>query len=207
MNTPVKSLIGLSAVGGVAGGCYAISQQLSTKSINDKLKDNGYKILTDSSGDWGKILAQYKLVATGNSALKFAGVTIESEANLQEQCKKVLKESSSNSDSYNRGAKWCTVPRDMKDMLKSKGYRFLSTVNNTDNIDQSEWNARLNAHNDDTKNEKFTISPTSGNKLTHVKGDRDKMRDACRPLEAKKHYEQNFEADLKKAMLWCSEPN
>lgn len=208
MNTPLKALIGFSAVGGAVGGSYLIHQQLSTESITDKLKSDGYQILSNDSGDWTEILKHYKLVAQSNDTLKFDNVTIESKENLQEQCKKALKADPSNTYAYRRSAKWCTVPRTLKEILASNGDTPLSTDNNKDNIDQSEWNAKIIAHNKESENQdkKFTIDGATGNKLsTQKKEDRDKMRDSCRALENKKHYEQTFESDLEKSILWCVE--
>lgn len=215
MNPYIRLGVGLGAVGGVTGGAYLLNKQLSNDTIGKKLEANGYKLLKgDEKDNWPEILKHYQERIEGNKKdLQFEGFdgktppdnTIEA---LKNKCKSILKEKLGNEENYKKAKKWCTMPKSLIEILKEQGYRALSS-DNTKDEEIEEWDKKLvdyDKQDKDNPEKRFNDLNLKGEKTTLEKNKetRNKLKDKCKPLETKKHYEKDFEKELDKSILWCS---
>ncbi|OAL10455.1 hypothetical protein A6V39_00125 [Candidatus Mycoplasma haematobovis] len=213
MSATIRGLVGLGALGGVAGGGYLLHRQLSADNIGKKLEANGYKLLSETEDSvWTKILEHYKgRIEAGKKDLQFDdfdGKTPPSNTTdvLKSKCKKVLAEVTGNEENYKKAERWCTLPKPLTEILEKKGYRILKSDAAKDD-DPSEWDKKLEAYDkSDETSKKFSdldLKAPSKNLEKDAKT-RNKLKEKCKALKDKKHYEKDFETELDKSILWCA---
>ncbi|OAL10603.1 hypothetical protein A6V39_00865 [Candidatus Mycoplasma haematobovis] len=218
MNSVAKAGIALGVLGGASGlGYVAIQQFTTTNDIASKLAKENYQLLNNSSSDWTQILASYKEVIKTKTELKFGDFdgttpTTDTEKELQRLCNEATKldlSKDTNNTTYNKAKKWCTKPKPLTSVLKDKGYRMLKTDAQGDH-ESDLWDTKLESYNTSTANasKKFSgLDLLTQNVLKKDEATRNKLRERCRNLENKKHYEKEFEDKLDQAILWCSTDN
>ncbi|AEW45241.1 hypothetical protein MHC_01875 [Mycoplasma haemocanis str. Illinois] len=200
MSIAPKIALGALSVGGIAGGGVLISQNLSKETISDKLKGEGYTILTDDSHEeWNTVLTKFK---EGSINLPKFSLTNQELKTLQSKCKEVLSKSNFDEDDYKKSKKWCVKPTSIKEVLGKRGIQSLNFETNSER-DKDSWikmATKYVIHG--TGNKKignFTISPTP--KDTGW----SQLKAQCKTLiEKDSWWNSDFEDELTKAKLWCT---
>lgn len=212
MHTLTKTGITIGTLGGLGGIAYIAQQQLAKNDISKKLTSENYELLgVNENNTWVKILDSYREVIKVHQALKFDGFN-DNEANAIDELKKLCNEATKTEPSkdkdgllYAKAKKWCTKPRKLTDILKQEKGRDLLSINKSEDLDENKWNKMLESYNESNSNNKFAnLDLLTNSKLEKNKTTRDKLRDACRTLTIREHYEKDFEKELEQAVLWCS---
>ncbi|OAL10453.1 hypothetical protein A6V39_00115 [Candidatus Mycoplasma haematobovis] len=209
MSALTRVAIGVGAIGGTAGGGYLLHRQLSTDNIEKKLTTNKYQILGDSDKEWTNILISYRATVVSNKDLQFDDFTgtENSENTLKEKCKDILQKSANIEKDYKKAAQWCVIPKTLPELLIQDKYEKLDTNEGDDLVNQKEWNDKITEHNKKDKNQtkRFTdLEGVTGDTMQQNEAGRKAIKKKCKELESKKHYEQDFSANLEKAKLWCA---
>ncbi|OAL09987.1 hypothetical protein A6V39_03680 [Candidatus Mycoplasma haematobovis] len=215
MSTAIRALVGVGALGGVAGGGLLLNNFLSTENIQSKLEANGFKLLTDSADNnavWQSILTSYR--ATTNT-LKFEGFNggttavssdTESLNTLKQKCKdltgKKVSEDKKNK-LYDQAKKWCIVPVSVSKLLE-KEYTPLNTNKDDKEADKSIWTTKISEHKN-TGNQKKKITS-----LKLAEGDRKEdehltqIKEQCKTIGETENHSDKFEEYQENYKDWCS---
>ncbi|AEW45243.1 hypothetical protein MHC_01885 [Mycoplasma haemocanis str. Illinois] len=203
-----KGSIVLGGIGSSVGGYFLINNLTSrsegnirsTKSIRDKLVQEGYTLLNfenTTGNEWEKIKAEYK--KENVDAKRFAGVNKDDDATvlagIKNSCLQYLQEETENEDNYKLSRRWCVVPISVQNKLKGK--TFLKT-DAGDSNDNSDWDKLVTKH--DSHSDKW-ISFETG-KSTEEK--RTKIKEQCAAQSKLETTNAGFEDALKNVDLWCT---
>lgn len=111
----LKVIVGVGAIGGLAGGTYIWQDMMKPKTIGAELysEDVRNKLLEDTSEKWATRLQKHKNTSE-SSPVKIEGVTETSsdtsENNLRNKCKELWEYSNDKEDSQKRKKElkdWC----------------------------------------------------------------------------------------------------
>ncbi|OAL10445.1 hypothetical protein A6V39_00075 [Candidatus Mycoplasma haematobovis] len=211
MSFKTKLALGAGSLGVIGGGGAVASHLLSGETIKDHLQKKGFTFLKDDASEWTTILASYTTAISTKPDLKFGEFTggDNKVKELREQCQALLNQKHKTPETSKNYKKtvWCVKEQTVSDYLKFEGYEAFNTVEGNSTND-NDWNEKIKEYSKHPAppNKKVISGLTlSGNNLTNpTPDDRKKIKESCKTLNAKKHYETDFESSKELVILWCS---
>ncbi|OAL10441.1 hypothetical protein A6V39_00055 [Candidatus Mycoplasma haematobovis] len=217
LNLGIKGKIALGAgsLGVIGGGGGILANHiLSGDTIRDHLKKTGFTVLEDSATEWTSILTDYIKAVQTNTSLKFEGFNgaVGQEAKLKQFCKELLDNKHKTQETNNNFKKvaWCIKEQTVSDYLGIEGHRVFNVTTTGTNDDNGKWDQKAKDYSkltDSDGNKKITSLSLSKSNLDTVSDeDRNKVKEACKGLNGKKHFEEEFVHSKNLVINWCSEP-
>ncbi|AEG73154.1 hypothetical protein MHF_0896 [Mycoplasma haemofelis Ohio2] len=184
---------GTGVVGAAAAGAYhygSFSPKINT--IKDKLGKEKYQLLKEGdSSHWTESLQKYKEKHPSESSYD--------ERKMKGLCSNLLGKEDSHTEDYNKARKYCVVPKTISERLQILGVTLL----NTDNADAAKWKSLSDEYKKTGENDK-KLSDLDKSK---VEGDsnNDQLKNKCKEVAAKTHWEDNYDSLLENTKRWCTE--
>ncbi|AEG72924.1 hypothetical protein MHF_0652 [Mycoplasma haemofelis Ohio2] len=196
MNLKGLTLAGMTAAGGGTAATYGIlKSQSSTKSVAQRLGDEGFVLLNSSSEKTtlGKVLEVYKTLPENN------GKTPSTD-DLLTMCGSIVKKDYDSDDDYKKSRRFCVIPKSVSASSKLAGKTILKNGENNEE-DKGTW---------ESLKTKYTVASNAPKKikgldtLTGTSGEEWKsLRNQCKSLLEKDTTDADYDDLVEKSLIWC----
>ncbi|AEW45655.2 hypothetical protein MHC_03985 [Mycoplasma haemocanis str. Illinois] len=172
---------------------YGVFSNSQKETVGTRLISENYELLNNSHTDqWKTSFSKYNEKKESNTA------NID-EAQLKSICKNLISKDKTSDLDYKKAKLYCVVPQGVSERLSKLGFKVLNTKDTTH---QDKWTKLATSYVTNGKGDKQIESlnltdSTSNNWST--------LRDNCKTIIEKSHWEESFDSYLKKSKMWCTE--
>ncbi|AEG72857.1 hypothetical protein MHF_0585 [Mycoplasma haemofelis Ohio2] len=196
MNLKGLTLAGVAAAGGGTAVTYGIvKSQSDTKSVAQRLRDEGFELLSSVSPQetLNKVLEVYKKLPENKDKNL-------STTDLLNMCNDIVKKDHDNDGDYKKSRRFCVVPKLVSDSPKLKGKTILKNGESDEN-DKADWENLKTKYMVEANSQK-RISGLSS--LTGSNGDAWKaLRNECKKVLEKDSTDENYDQLIDESLTWC----
>ncbi|AEG72788.1 hypothetical protein MHF_0516 [Mycoplasma haemofelis Ohio2] len=197
MNALKMGLTSTAALGGAVGGGFLIKNAISSDekpTVSTRLVSEGFELLNAShTSHWSTSLSKY-------NSKKASGAADISEDKLKSICQELLSKDKEAEEDYKKARRYCVVPQNVSTRLSKLGLNVLTT---TENTHQQQWTSLAASYvtkgTGNNQIESLTLQSANSDQTNW-----SKLRDQCKVVVEKDHWEENFDSYLEKAKMWCT---
>ncbi|AEW45678.1 hypothetical protein MHC_04110 [Mycoplasma haemocanis str. Illinois] len=196
---PFKATLATVGVGGVGLGAYGIYRIVpisKTENIGTRLVDEKFELLNNShTSHWKTSVDKYNGKKTSASI---------DETKLKTLCKNLLAKGKDSDSDYKQAKLYCVVPRNVQQRLLDTGIHALKTDGSEEEGDKSKWTTLAASYvihgkgDDQIESLTLTEAGASSNNWSS-------LREKCKVVLGKDHWDDSFDSYLRKAKKWCTE--
>ncbi|AEW45326.1 hypothetical protein MHC_02300 [Mycoplasma haemocanis str. Illinois] len=196
MNLKILTLSGVTVAGlGTAATYGFLKSQSSTKSVAQRLQDEGFVLLKSNSDQAtiNKVLGVYKTLPENSGKTP-------SISDLLTMCSHIFKKDYYSNDDYKKSRRFCVIPKTVLDSPKLSGKTILKNGENNEE-DKSTW---------ESLKTKYSVASNTSKKikgldtLTGSSGEEWKsLRNQCKNLLEKDSTDEDYDDLIEKSLIWC----
>ncbi|CBY92998.1 hypothetical protein HF1_09900 [Mycoplasma haemofelis str. Langford 1] len=197
---PLKLALATAGAGLGAYGMYSYGAFSGSKAENvgTRLVDEKFELLTNSHTE------HWKTSSDKYNSKKASGTEAIDETKLKTLCRDLLSKDKTSDSDYKKAKLYCVVPRNVQQRLLDIGIHALKTDGQDEAGDKSKWEKLATSYvihgkgEDQIESLTLTTPDSSSNNWSS-------LREKCKIVLEKDHWDDSFDSYLKKAKKWCTE--